>query len=468
VRSVSLKDIARILSAEYIGSAKIKLRNVGTDSREIKGKDLFFALRGEKYDGHSFLYDLPGKGVKAAVVERSNSNIKTFRKKYPSFPLIFVDDTLVALGKLASWIRSGLDVVAIGITGSTGKTCTKDMLASILECENSVTSSKGSFNNEIGLPLTILSAKEEDRYLVCEVGARKKGDIRNLTDMLKPQYGIITNVGITHLQIFGSRASIASAKAELAESLPTTGAIVLNATNGWGEWIRRRSKAKIVWFGGRNKNAYRARRIRLDKNGRPSFEIIGPDLEIEVLLNAIGLHQVENALAAAACAAELGIKPETISKGLKEAKISPWRMDPLKSPGGFTVLNDAYNANPDSMKAALSTLKRLAGKSRSIAVLGGMAELGAESKACHIEVGKEFVSLDLDILVVVGENAFDYARAALLCGARKGSIFKCRDIAEAESVVLSIVEPGDFVLVKGSRIFGLEKLACRLANIDLF
>ncbi|MDD5748287.1 MAG: UDP-N-acetylmuramoyl-tripeptide--D-alanyl-D-alanine ligase [Actinomycetota bacterium] len=466
MKTVSVRELSRILSGKLAGEGRTRVKSVGTDTRRTAGKDLFFALRGERFDGHAFLEELISSGVKAAVVEGSNPNVINFRRKYPDFPLVLVDNSIEALGELASWNRRNLNIVVVGITGSTGKTCTKDFLSSVLETEAPAAFSSGSYNNEIGVPLTILEADESDKYLVVEMGARKPGDIKYLSEIAKPDYGVITNIGVTHLELFGSVETIAQTKAELALSLPRSGALVLNSDNGWSKWISRKTSARVVRFGSKAGSDYRALRIRLKDSAKPEFELRGPDFSINVKLGTIGAHQIENALAAAACASVLGIKPSKIGRGLESATMASWRMEPIKAPGGFLILNDSYNANPQSMKAALHALKEFSKGRRAIAVLGEMAELGEQSRKFHEEVGRELVNLDIDIIVSIGKKASTYACMALVCGARRGSVFECVDIDKAAEILACIIEQGDVVLLKGSRIVGLEKLAERLNSKD--
>lgn len=464
MRSANLGRIAQAIGADLQGSARIKISSVGTDTRELGGVDLFVALKGEKFDGHAFLGEIPRSGVKAAVVERGNALAEQFRGREPLFPLLRVDDTLGALGDLAAFAREGLDVIAIGITGSTGKTCTKDILVAALEKDGRVTSSRGSFNNEIGVPLTVLSASEDDRFLVTEMGARNPGDIGRLCRIARPSHGIITNVGVTHLELFVEPEAVAATKAELAEDLPGEGVLFLNRDNEWSEWIARRTKARVVTFGYSRRADYRASGIRFNGLGRPTFTLRGPGFSLVATLPLIGMHQVENSLAAVACAHTLGMQPSRIAEALQSVEISPWRMQPVEGAGGFLVLNDSYNANPHSMRAALEALKGAAGDRRTIAVLGGMAELGSASRQYHREAGRDVAELDIDILIAVGSQAREYTPSAIEAGLTRGSVFRCEGIEDALELLACIVEPGDVVLVKGSRVVGLERAVERLAD----
>lgn len=464
VKSVSLSRVAKATGGSLSGPGDLEISRVSTDTRTLRGGELFFALEGPTFDGHRFIGEAKKAGAAAAVVEEGNPRVDGFRPAETGFPLVIVRNSLRALGDLAAYVRQGLDVEVIGITGSTGKTCTKDFLVSILRGQTRVASSPGSYNNEIGSPLTVFSVEPGDRLLVAEMGARHKGDISRLAQILRPRIGIVTNVGMTHLQVFRSVEEIARAKAELVQSLPPDGTLFLNAGDDWSKWMSGQTRARVLKFGISRGATYRASRVRIDAGGRPSFVLHGPGFSEEVTLGVMGRHQVENALAAAACARELGVEPHLIAKGLGEARISGWRMEALESPAGFTVINDAYNASPTSTKAALDTLSILTRDRRGIAVLGGMAELGRGSRGFHEEIGRMLCGSGVDILVAVGRRARDYATAAQQHGLPRGSVFRCDDAGAALEILRAIVEPGDVILVKASRVVGLEGVAERLAE----
>lgn len=464
MRSVSLGQVAQATGGELAGPGRLMISSVGTDSRDQPVKDLFFALKGERYDGHSFLGDVISAGAKAAVVERGDPKLAGLRRRYADYPLVIVHDTMEALGDLAGWVRGRLDILVVGITGSTGKTCTKDLLSSIVEGEHPVCVSPGNYNNEIGTPLTIFSVEKKDRVLVVEMAARHPGDIRRLSQIAKPRFGIITNVDVTHLELFRDPEGVAKAKSELAAALPEDGVLFLNAENRWSAWIAGRTRARVVKFGYSRRAQYRATNVRLSAKGEPSFMLSGPGFKSEVTLRVVGKHQVENALAAAACAHELGLSPGVIADGLARGSLSQWRMEVAEAAGGYLVINDAYNASPHSMQAALEALKVVGGTRRTIAVLGCMAELGRARRDYHIEIGRLVASLDIDVLVCVGSAARDYAVAALKAGLPRGSVFRCEVNEDALQLLRDIVEPGDVILVKASRVMGMESLAHALGS----
>jgi UDP-N-acetylmuramoyl-tripeptide--D-alanyl-D-alanine ligase len=403
-------------------------------------------------------------GAGAAVVSARSRYLPEFTREIPGFPLIKVHDTTRALGDLACFVRKGLDAKVVGITGTTGKTCTKDFLVAILSRLMRVVHSPGNYNNEIGLPLTIFDADEKDQAIVLEMGARRPGDIRRLAGIAEPGFGIITNVGPGHLELFKTEEKVARTKAELAESISDGGVLVLNADDPRSDWIASRTSARVLRFGLRADAEYRAADIVTDGLARPSFRLKGPGLGVDVILRESGRLQVPNALAAAACAHAMGAGPAEIQECLGRASLSPWRMEVKKAPDGYVVINDTYNANPLSMRSALATLAEFGPGSRTVAVLGGMAELGANSREFHKQVGACAAEVDIDILVTVGRQARSYATAALVEGMPRGSVFRCGDISEAEMRLGEVLEPGDAVLLKASRVARLEVLAARLLD----
>jgi UDP-N-acetylmuramoyl-tripeptide--D-alanyl-D-alanine ligase len=463
VRSVNLEQIAAVTGGTPVGEwARLSVTSVGTDTRELEGKELFFALTGPSFDAHSFLDDALEGGAKAAVVSAKSPLARDFHSRHPEFPLVMVRDTQGALGELAAFVRRSLDLKAIGITGTTGKTCTKDYLVSILSVDNSVAASKGSFNNEVGIPLTIFGVRRKDTVLVAEMGARRAGDIKRLAEIVLPSAGLITNVGPGHLELFKTQETVARTKAELARCLPEDGDLLLNAADPWTKKIARETRARITRFGRGRGSGYRAENVTLDADARPSFDLIGPGFSIDVNLPAVGRHQVENAVAAAACAHVLGSPAGSLKKGLEKAVLSPWRTQCIECDAGYLIINDAYNANPRSMEAALRTLAEAAGDRRSIAVLGGMAELGAASPDFHRQAGRKAAELDIDLLVTVGRRARQIAAGAAEGGLPKGSVFRCEDTADALELLSCVVEPGDVILVKASRAAGLDTLPERM------
>jgi UDP-N-acetylmuramoyl-tripeptide--D-alanyl-D-alanine ligase len=348
----------------------------------------------------------------------------------------------------------------IGITGSAGKTSTKDLAAQLLARLGETIAPVGSFNNEIGLPLTVLQATGETRHLVLEMGARGPGHIAYLCGIAPPRIGVVVNVGTAHLGEFGSREGIAQAKGELVEALPPDGLAVLNGDDGLTSAMAARTQARVVRFGTGPGAGVRAEGIALDEAGRPRFTLVTPEGSAPVRLRLYGEHQVANALAAACVARELGMPAGEVADALGEATArSRWRMEVTERADGVTVVNDAFNANPDSVRAALEALTRMAHGRRTWAVLGGMVELGQDSGEEHDAVGRLAVRLGVSRLVAVGPDAERVASGAEHAGLRGGASAFVPDTESATELLRREVQPGDVVLVKASRAYGLEVVA---------
>lgn len=464
--NLTIGEIAQATSGAASGFNDRSIGKVTVDSRKVIKGDLFIALAGSNHDGHDFLTAAKDAGAVAAVVCAKSPKARRFHELHSRFPLVFVNDPVRALGEIARLVREKAGPVTVGITGTTGKTSTKDYLVSILGTRGDVAFTRGNRNNEIGLPLTILEMKKNDRMLVVEMGARHPGDIRWLSSIAKPGLGIITNVGPGHLELFKDEETVALTKAELAEDLPQGGTLVLNGDDQWSRRIARLTRADVIRFGTGRKADFRAVRIALDREGRPTFAISSGEGTTEpIRLRGPGRHQVWNALAAAACAASVGYSMAEIISGLEDAELTPMRMEVVDT-GKLTVINDAYNANPVSMRAALKSLSEIAGKRRTIAVLGGMRELGRSSKNYHEEIGALLVERDIDLLVTVGRAARSYASAALSDGMPRGSVFRSDSAGEAVSVLGDILESDDVVLVKASRAYELETVVEALIEPD--
>ncbi|MCQ4081521.1 UDP-N-acetylmuramoyl-tripeptide--D-alanyl-D-alanine ligase [Streptomyces sp. RB6PN25] len=433
------------------------------DSREARPGGLFAALPGERVDGHDFAQRAVDAGAVGVLAARP-----------VGVPAIVVDDVQTALGALANHVIERLGTSVVALTGSSGKTSTKDLMAQLLEKLAPTVWTPGSFNNELGLPLTALRADETTRHLVLEMGARGIGHISYLTRLTPPRIGVVLNVGVAHIGEFGGREQIARAKGELVEALPDAesgGVAVLNADDPLVRAMASRTRARTVFFGESDEADVRAESIRLDDRGRPEFTLRTPSGCAQVTLRLYGEHHVSNALAAAAVAGELGMPVPEIAAALSQAgTLSRWRMEVTERPDGVTVVNDAYNANPDSMRAALRALAAMSGASRrqggrTWAVLGEMAELGEESFAEHDAVGRLAVRLNVSKLVAVGGQA----AAWLDMGAKNEGSWgeESVHVSDAEAAIDLLrneLRPGDVVLVKASRSVGLERVANALVE----
>ena len=427
------------------------------DSRQVEPGALFAAVAGERADGHDFAEQVVRDGAVAVLASRP-----------VGVPAVVVADVVVALGSLSRAVTARLaeaGTTLVALTGSAGKTSTKDLIAQLLQRLGPTVFTRANNNNELGTPLTALRADLDTRFLVLEMGARHKGDIAQLTGLAQPRIGLVLNVGTAHVGEFGSRQAIADAKGEMVENLPAAGRAVLNADDPLVRAMAARTRAGVLLFGESAEAQIRAEDVRLDASGRAEFTLVTPAGSAPVALRLYGEHHVSNALAAAAVATECGMDVEQVAAALGEAgSLSRWRMELTDRQDGVTVINDAYNANPDSMRAALRALAAIGGRGpgarRTWAVLGEMRELGEESLAEHDAVGRLAVRLNIATLVAVGGRE----AACMELGARnEGSWGEesvlVPDVDTAIELLREQVAPGDVVLVKASRSVGLERVA---------
>ncbi|GAA3976566.1 UDP-N-acetylmuramoyl-tripeptide--D-alanyl-D-alanine ligase [Actinomadura viridis] len=423
------------------------------DSRAAGPGSLFAAFRGERADGHDFAAAALAAGAAGVLAERPVGG-----------PAVVVEDVRHALGLLARGVLARLpEATVIGVTGSAGKTSTKDLIARVVERAGATVAPPGSFNNEIGLPLTVLRADERTRHLVLEMGARGIGHIAYLAGIAPPRVGVVLNVGTAHIGEFGGRDGIAAAKSELAEAVPAGGTVILNADDPLVLAMAARTEAEVVTFGRSGRADVRAAGERLDEAGRPRFSLVTPEGTAPVEMRLHGAHAVANALAAAAVGRAVGLPPEEIAEVLSEARpASRWRMEVTERADGVTVVNDAYNANPDSTRAAVDVLAHMARGRRAFAVLGEMAELGPGSAAEHAKIGQHVARSGIAGLVVVGENAAPMAEGADQVASWTGECVQVDDVGAAVTVLSERLRPRDVVLVKGSRVAGMERIAERL------
>lgn len=462
--ALSLTDVATAVGGSLVDTEAqdfdaVVSGNVFVDSRAPVPGGLFVAITGERVDGHDFAAAAVNAGAAAALVQRP-----------VGVPAVLVDDTVKALGQLARHVVTlvpGLSVV--GITGSQGKTGTKDMLAQLLRTVAPTVAPVGSYNTEIGMPLTATSVEASTRYLVLELGARGRGHISYLTSLVPPSVGVVLNVGVAHIGEFGSREAIAAAKGELVEALPADGVAVLNADDPLVLAMSDRTAAQVVTFGRAADADVKVSGVHLDECGRPAFDLVTRTCTAPVRLPLVGEHQVLNAAAAAAAAVALGMPTAEAATALGGVRqLSRWRMDVSTTQSGVTIINDAYNANPDSTRAALQTLAQLAGRriprARTIAVLGEMRELGDIAAAAHESIGRHAAELGVTLLVVVGEAAVCVHVGATSDPAWHGTSMCVSDPAEAARLVRNEVRTGDVVLIKASRDAGLETVASALQD----
>jgi UDP-N-acetylmuramoyl-tripeptide--D-alanyl-D-alanine ligase len=441
---MTLGEIAAITGGRLVNAtpALVVTGPVEYDSRKIGPGGLFAAFEGERVDGHDYAGIAVKQGAAAVLSTRDTGE-----------PGVVVDEPLDALAKLAhAGVERLPNLSVVGLTGSSGKTTTKDYIAQLLARLGPVIAPPGSLNNELGFPYTVLQASDETRFLVLEMGARGVGHIRYLTDIARPKIGAVLNVGDAHLGEFGSREVTALAKGELIEALPADGVAVLNADDPLVAGMAPRTTAKVMLAGEAPSAAVRATDVRLDEQGRASYILHFGDKSGKVQLGVAGRHQVSNTLAAAGVALSLGLPFDDLTTALGEIGIvSVRRMDVFRRPDGVTVIDDSYNANPSSMAAALHALAAMAVGGRTIAVLGYMAELGDQERAGHEETGRLAAELGVDRVVAVAENARPILDGAAGVGGWTGSAIFAEDQAAAIEIVKGDLLAGDVVLVKGSR-----------------
>lgn len=441
----TIGEIARAVSGTVHGDAQTTVCGVCIDTRKLVPGHLFVALKGEG-DGHAYLDEAIGKQAAALLVEKNHAR--------QDFPCVAVDDTLAALQAWGKYHRDQFAVPVVAVTGSNGKTTTKDMLAEILAQVGPVASTQGNFNNEIGLPLTLLSMEPEHWAAVTEMGMRGLGQITQLAELARPQVGIVVNVYPVHLELLGTIERIAQAKGELVRALPPEGTAVLNADDPLVSAMAQWHAGPVLTFGMEQRATVWADGYR-DCAGRAAFTLHLPEHCLDILLPVPGLHNVYNALAAAAGALALGVGPEAIKAGLTNFVPSDMRSHRQRI-GPITVLNDAYNASPASMRFALGMLAEQRAEGRRIAVLGDMLELGPIAEQAHRTVGQQAAAIPVDLLITVGKLGQLIAQGAQEAGLGVQQIKHFEDSKEAAAAVPSLLAPEDLVLVKASRGMKLE------------
>jgi len=473
VIALRLSEIARITGGEVsaaigasgseaAGADPLVSGPVVTDSREASAGSLYVARIGAEMDGHQFAAAARSQGAVAALTSRPVADL----------PSVVVPDVQAAFVSLAqALVERNESVVVIGITGSSGKTSTKDLLWSVLQRHGETVANVGSLNSEVGVPLTVCRITPTTAYLVLEMGARGIGHIDYLARLASPRIGVVLNVGTAHIGEFGSREAIGRAKAELVQALPATGFAVLNADDPIVWAMAGQTRARVIGVGQSAQASVRALDISLDAQGRASFTLVTDRGQAPVVLAFHGEHHVGNALAVAAVALAVGMPLPEVATALGDARpLSRWRMEVHQRADGVTVVNDAYNANPDSMRAALKALTAMGKGQRTWAVLGEMLELGRDSAAEHEALGRLAVSLNVSRVVAVGQGARPIdsgARDEGSCrsgGSQTSESTWVPDTEAAFELLGQNLAPGDVVLVKSSRDAGLRWLGDRLLD----
>jgi len=458
MRAMTLAEIASVCGGRVdAGSSSVVVRGVTIDSRTAKPEDLFCALPGERADGHAFARDALAHGA-AAVLAREDALTE-------GVPSVRVPDVAAAMMRLGAAVRSGSAARVVAITGSSGKTSTKHLAAVAAATHFRTAASEASYNNELGVPLTLCLLEPDTEVLVAEIGSRGRGHIASLMPAVRPDIAVVTNVGPAHFEMFGSLEGTAAAKGELVEALRENGTAVLNADDERVRTMASRTSAHIVTFGFGDDADVRATGVEMDDRGRARFTASLHGGSVDIALNMYGEHMVPNAVAALAVAKVLGVPLDVAAAAIAEAPPVSWRMEIVDGPDGVTIVNDAYNSNPASAAAALKTLAALrAGGRRAWAVLGEMAELGPIARDEHDRLGRLAVRLGIERVVAVGEAARPVCEAARLECMTPDEAVWVADAETAASVVREGVRPGDVVLVKASRVARLERVVAALTG----
>lgn len=444
---MKLSKAAEVLGASLQGQ-NLTFQSVSIDTRTLSPKDLFIAIRGPNFDGHDFVDRAAGKGAVAAVVSQATAS---------SIPLLIVSDTRKALINLAAYHREQLQPTIIAVTGSCGKTTTKTFLASIFSQQDRVLANSSSFNNDVGVPLTLLQLKPEHRYAVCEMGADHPGEIAVLTHLVKPDVAIITNAAAAHLEGFGDLDGVACAKSEIFQGLHADGIAIINADDAHADfWKKQAENHRVVTFGIYNPADVMAKDIQVNRQVQPNFRLILPDEKITVTLQLMGEHNVMNALAASAAAYAQGIAIDKITKGLESTTAVNRRLVEKKGYAGSIIIDDTYNANPSSTSAAMSILSQRSGE--SVFVLGDMLALGDNANALHQEIGEKAQAFGIHRLYCLGEHS----RYAAQAFGENAYHFEDRD--ELLAALRNYLHDNMTVLIKGSNLMGMDKIAQALTE----
>ncbi len=446
--ATSLSQIAAWAGGRLVGGdPKMTVTTVSSDSRALKPGELFLAIRGEKFDGHTFLAEAARIGAIGAIVEKETPGLPA------TFASIVVEDTVRGLQSLASGYRHALRLKSVCITGSNGKTSTKDLCASVFAQRFSVTRTVGNLNNHLGLPFSILRADSSHDVGVFELGMNHAGEIAPLAAIARPDIALISNIGVAHIEFLGSREAIAQEKGTLAEAVGENGTVILNADDDFTPTIARRTRAHVITAGLLSGDVRATDLEQLSTGMKFRLHAAGQSVAAEIPVP--GEHMVRNALLACAAGISLGLSLDECTAGLRSLQLTAGRLT-QKTIGGIRILDDTYNANPDSMAAALVTLARMPVEGSTIAVLGGMGELGKESERGHRSVGEVAGREKIGCVITVGETADWIAEAAEKSGVAR--VIRTADTDEAAGILGDLAKPGDTVLVKASRSARLERI----------
>jgi UDP-N-acetylmuramoyl-tripeptide--D-alanyl-D-alanine ligase len=447
---VRISDLIAATGGRGMGirDTSIGIARIETDSRKVRPRDLFWALKGKKHDGHDYIPQARDRGAGICVSERQSDGI----------PVLLVDDTLLALRDFAKWYRRQLDALIIGVTGSVGKTTTRNMVASVLAQRFHGMQSPHNYNNHIGVPLSLLQIQQDHEYAVLELAASRIGEISELADTAQPEIGLVTAIGPAHLEEFGSLENISRAKGELLAALPETGFAVLNGDDEAVRSLANRAACEVFFVGERVRNHVVARGVE-EFNDRIQFQIDRSRFQVRTA----GRHHLTAAIMAVTVGREVGMSDDEVAAGLESFRPVAGRCC-VSRLGDWTVIDDTYNSNPRSMQAACRLLRNWAGPGNRVLVTGDMLALGAETETHHTELGRLIAGSGIDRLVALGAQAATVARSAREAGMDAGCLGACRDLDTLMLLLDCWLEPDDVVLVKGSRGMYMEQVIDRLRN----
>jgi len=466
MQSMNCNEVLEAVNGILIaGNNFTEFSNISADSRTIEKDELFIPIKGERFDGHDFIADAFKKGAAGTITHKDPQNIieKNEELLFKDKTIIYVNDTKEALFNIASYYRRKFSIPFIGITGSVGKTSTKNAIACILQQKYNVLKTPGNFNNDIGVPLTVFKLEPHHEAAVFEMGMSAEGEIRQLTSIIKPDIGVITNIGITHIEKLGSRQNILKAKLEIIESMDENGLLVLNGDDDLLYGLKDSLDKKVIYFGISNDVDYKAYNIKNAGEAGIYFDINIKGEKYNIHVPTPGMHNIYNILAGIIVGIEMGLSAEQVIEGVKNFKQDRMRLNIIEH-NNVKIIDDTYNASPQSMEAALRLLNDINTNTRRIAVLGDMLELGDWAFASHYNIGKLAFLLGIDYILAVGQYSQYLIKGAIESGAdfNKAKSFSSKE--EAIPFLKNILKEGDVVLIKGSRAMKMENVVSELTK----
>ena len=460
MNNINVSGILKATGGKLIqGDSELPINGISTDTRSIKHGEIFFALEGKNYDGHKFVEQAIHNGAAGAVISSGKKSAYSLHNGFKECALLEVADTLRALGDLAKFYRNSLPTSFVAVTGSNGKTTTKDMAYHVLGNFKSVSRSRESFNNFVGVPLTIFETETAHDFCIVEMGTNAPGEIKRLSEIIFPDLAILTNISNTHLEGLGSIEGVASAKSEFIENMAEDGTLITNADDDWCNQIANRFNGKVISFGFNQSADIKASNVKRDDSG---FVFTVND-SLTVNLPVFGKHNIYNALAVIAMCDAVGVGIEVICDKFIDFKLPPMRME-KQICGGIVVVNDGYNSNPSSMSSALDEFSQWMTSGRKVLICGDMLELGNYAERLHKEVGAKVADANIDVLWTVGPLSRFVAEEAIANGMPRENILSCETSEEMCSFVASQLKKDDTVLIKGSRRVKLESVSRQIEN----